>query len=92
MHGSDIRRDPERWEALQQLVGSGVSFNEIRRTLGVDHRTVKRHFPEYQPFERGGGGEAAVVRETNRQLREFIRRGKIGSHKDAGFNTRGRMG
>lgn len=89
MNSQDLRRNPERMKALDALVTAGVSFNEIRRTLGVDHRTVKRHYPEYKPFEVGGGGEAAVIRETNRQLREFLRRGKIGKNRDAGFDRRG---
>lgn len=84
-----ITTDPERMKALDALVTAGASFNEIRRTLGVDHRTVKRHYPEYMPFEVGGGGDAAVIRETNRQLREFLRRGKIGKNRDAGFDRRG---
>ena len=91
MHSGDIRRDPERWETLKALVASGVSLNEIRRVAGIDHRTVRRHFPDYKPFEVGGAGDAAVIRETNRQLREFERRGKIGKHRDSGFNLRGGM-
>lgn len=91
INSTDIRRNPERWEQLRQLVDAGVSYNEIRRTMGVDHRTVKRHFPDYAPFERGGSGEAAVIRETNRRLREFERRGKIEGNRDSGFNTRGRV-
>lgn len=76
MNSSDIRRKPERWQALQELVKSGVSLNEIRRTLGVDHRTVKRHFPEYQAFPVGGAGEAAEIRKANEKLRKIIRTGK----------------
>jgi len=83
-----IKSDPERWQALNALVDSGVSLNEIQRTLGVDHRTVRRYFPDYRPFDVGGGGEAAVVRETNRKLREFERRGRIMSDRDAGFKMR----
>lgn len=84
-----ITRNPERWLALTAMVDAGASLNEIRRTLGVDHRTVKRWFPDYKPFEVGGGGDAAIIRETNRQLREFERRGKIGKNRDAGFDLRG---
>lgn len=86
-----ITSDPERFAAMEAAVRAGLSFNEIQRSLGIDHRTVKYHFPDYKPYEVGGGGDAAIIRETNRQLNEFIRRGKIGSNKDAGFNTRGRM-
>lgn len=86
-----ITSDPERFAAMEAAVRAGLSFNEISRSLGIDHRTVKYHFPGYRPYEVGGGGDAAIIRETNRRLNEFIRRGKIGSHKDAGFTTRGRM-
>lgn len=82
-------RNPERWLALNALVESGASLNEIRRVLGMDPRTVKRWFPDYKPHEVGGGGDAAIIRETNRQLREFLDRGKISGNRDAGFNLRG---
>lgn len=75
--------------ALTAAVNAGLSYNEIRRTLGVDYRTIQRHWPSYKPFEVGGGGDAAIIRETNRQLAEFLRRGKIGKHRDAGFNLKG---
>jgi hypothetical protein len=91
INSQDIRRNPERWEQLRKLVDAGVSLNEIRRTMGVDHRTLRRHFPDYAPFERGGSGEAAVIREVSRGLREFERRGKIEGNRDSGFNTRGRV-
>ena len=80
--------DPERRKALADAVAQGWSLNEIRRTLGIDHRTVKRHYPDYGPYPVGGGGDAAIIRETNRQLTEFLRRGKIGSNRDAGYNKR----
>lgn len=81
----------ERRKLLHSLVTAGMSLNEMRRSYGFDHRTVLRHYPDYNVHDVGGGGEAAIIRETNRQLNEFIRRGKIGRNKDAGFNTRGRM-
>lgn len=84
-----ITRDPERWLQLNALVNSGASFNEIRRVMGTDPRTVKRWFPEYHPYPVGGGGDAAEIRETNRQLQEFLRRGKIGKNRDSGFNVKG---
>jgi len=85
---ANLKKGSERWEQLRALVEDGVSLNEIRRTMGVDHRTVKRHFPDYQPLPRGGGGVAAEIREANRKLREFERRGKIQANRDAGFNQR----
>lgn len=84
-----ITSSPERMAALTAAVNAGLSYNEIRRTLGVDYRTIQRHWPSYKPFEVGGGGDAAIIRETNRQLAEFLRRGKIGNHRDAGFNLKG---
>lgn len=84
-----ITSDPERFAAMEAAVRAGLSLNEIQRTLHIDYRTVRKHFPDYKPHEVGGGGEAAEIRETNRQLREFLRRGKIGGDRDAGFNLRG---
>lgn len=84
-----ITSSPERMAALTAAVNAGLSYNEIRRTLGVDYRTIQRHFKGYKPFEVGGGGDAAEIRETNRQLAEFLRRGKIGKHRDSGFNLKG---
>lgn len=68
MHRSDIRRDPERWAQLQALVAAGVSLNEIRRTMGVDHRTVKRHFPDYKVFPQGWSPEGQEIARTTRAL------------------------
>lgn len=85
---NNIRKDPERWQALQELVAAGVSLNEIRRTLGVDYRTVRRHFEGYKPFEVGGGGEASVIREVNRKLRELDRTGRVQQNRDSGMRPR----
>lgn len=71
--------------ALQAAVNAGLSLSEIQRTLGIDYRTVKRHYPDYAPHTVGGGGDAAVIRQVNQQLREFLRRGKIGKHRENGF-------
>lgn len=79
----------DRRALLASLVSSNLSLNEMRRVHGFDYRTVKRHYPDYHAFDVGGSGDAAEIRETNRQLREFLRRGKIGSNRDAGFNLRG---
>lgn len=79
----------DRRALLSALVSDGMSLNEMRRSYGFDHRTVKRHYPDYHAFDPGGGGDAATIRETNRQLREFLRRGKIGRNRDAGFDRRG---
>lgn len=76
-------------DRVLKLMESGASLNEIRRQTGTDYRTVRKIDSSYRPFEAGGGGDAAEIRETNRQLREFLRRGKIGNNRDAGFNLRG---
>lgn len=83
-----ITSRPERMAALQAAVNAGLSLSEIQRTLGIDYRTVKRHYPDYAPHTVGGGGDAAEIRETNRRLREFLRRGKIGKHREHGFTPR----
>lgn len=85
---ANLKEGSERWDQLSMLVRDQVSLNEIRRTMGVDPRTVKRHFPDYVPLPVGFSEEAAEIRETNRKLNEFIRRGKIQSNRDAGFNQR----
>lgn len=84
-----LKKDPARYRMVESLVNAGASIKEIERTTGTDHRTIRSHWPNYRPFEVGGGGDAAVIRETNRQLREFLRRGKIGKNRDAGFDRRG---
>jgi hypothetical protein len=78
----------DRRALLASLVASGLSLNEMNRLYGFDYRTVRRAYPHYKPFQRGGGGDAAIIRQVNVQLREFERRGKIGKHKDAGFVRR----
>lgn len=83
-----ITRNPKKWFALESAVQQGWSFNEIRRTLGIDHRTVRTWYRGYKPFPVGGGGDAAEIRETNRQLAEFLRRGRIGKHRENGFTPR----
>ncbi len=79
----------ERREQIQSLMRAGASLNTIRRETGADYRTVRTLDPNYKPFDVGGSGDAAVIRETNRQLTEFLRRGKIGRNRDAGFERRG---
>lgn len=45
---------------------------------GADHRTVKKHFPNYSPFRRGGWkDEGGAIRELNRQLKDLETTGKI---------------
>ena len=63
-----LTRNPARWEALRVAVEEGWSYNEIRRTLGVDHRTVKAYYPDYKPFPVGGAGMAATLRRANQVI------------------------
>lgn len=90
MTGNQYRQydKDDRRALLAACVSSGMSLNEMRRLHGFDYRTVLRAYPDYKPFDVGGGGDAAVIRETNRQLKEFLRRGKIEKNRDAGFNRR----
>lgn len=80
-----ITSSPERMASLKAAVEAGLSLSEIQRTLHIDYRTVRNHYPDYHPHTVGGGGEAAEIRETNRMLREFLRRGKIGNNRENGF-------
>lgn len=72
---------PERMAELAKGVEDGLSFNEMRRKYGVDYRTIKRNFPDYMPHTPGGGGDAAVIRDTNVKLRDFLEFGKVRSNK-----------
>lgn len=78
----------ERRAQIETLMRAGASLNEIQRTTGADYRTVRRLDPDYKPFPVGGGGDAAVIRQTNQQLQEFLRRGKIGKHRENGFRPK----
>ena len=83
--------DPEWYKKLCAMVEDGYSINAIMKSLNMDHRTIKRYFPEYRPFRPGGWrDEGGAIRETNRQLDEFLRRGKIGNNRDAGFGIKGK--
>ena len=69
---------PERYAAhrsplLAQMVEEGCSLMEIQRTLGVDPRTVKRHFPDYKPVDRNSEKFRDLVR-FGRQMAELERK------------------
>ena len=36
----------EHFAAMKAMVEDGASLNEIMRTLGSDHRTIKKYFPD----------------------------------------------
>lgn len=78
---NNIANDPVRWEALKFAVEQGWSLNEIRKTLGVCHKTVKRHYPDYAAFPRGGGGEAQIIRNANRALQRLDDFGNLRKRK-----------
>lgn len=65
--------DQERWELLQQMVEDRCSFNEIRRTIGIDYRQVKAWFPEYDPIKQGSEEHRELTR-IGRKMRELERR------------------
>lgn len=88
VNSQDLRRKPDRLDLLAKLVSSGMSLNEMRRSHGFDYRTVKHHYPNYKPFDVGGAGDAAVIRRVNQQLDEFLRRGRIGKHRENGLRPR----
>lgn len=63
--GADL--DLSKYDWLEKMVEDGASIQEIRRTLGVDPRTVRRWFPGYRVGMVGHSAESKV-------LAEFIRR------------------
>lgn len=71
--GADLnapsRQAAHKSPLLKRLVEEGASLGEIQRTLGVDHRTVKRYFPDYEPWPVGSSPQARVVREASAVLR-----------------------
>lgn len=87
INNTDLRRNPERMGQLRSMVEAGHSLNSIRNEMGMDTRTIKRHFP-YAGMLPGGGGDAAVIRRVNQDLQEFLRRGKIGKHRENGFRPK----
>lgn len=76
-----LTRDPKRWFALEQAVEEKWSLNEIRRTLGIDYRTVKRWYPDYSAFPVGGGGEAQKIRQVNQDLQRLDKHGNISTRR-----------
>lgn len=80
--------DPERFRLMGEMVASGSSISEITRTLKMDHRTVKRHFP-HAGWPRGGAGKAAEAKRINEQLRKMDGHGNIaGEHRENGFRPK----
>lgn len=55
------------WRDLERAVRDGWSLQEIRRTLGVDHRTAKKYFPD-AGWTVGGKG-ASMMASANRILK-----------------------
>lgn len=66
-----------RYRQLLPLVQSGASLNEIQRTIGMDYRTVRSFFPHYKPFEVGGAGRAADIRNANVALSRMDKHGFV---------------
>lgn len=68
------------WELLP-LVQANASLNEIRRTIGMDYRTVRSYFPHYAPFKVGGGGRAEMIRQVNQDLSRIDEHGNISTRR-----------
>lgn len=58
--------NPEKLKRIGLLVADGASLNEIMRSEGVDHRTVKRYFPN--AGWGSPGGEGASLMKKSREI------------------------
>lgn len=59
--------NPEKHRAIGQMVAQGCSLNDIMVSLSVDHRTIKRAFPN-AGWDKGGGGKAAEVKRGRKMI------------------------
>lgn len=59
--------DPDKFKLIGRMVADGASLNEIMRSAGVDHRTIKTYFPNAGWQKRGGKG-SRLVRKGNELL------------------------
>lgn len=64
----DSKLTLERYDALCAAVEDEWSLSEIRKTLGFDHRTVHRWFPDYNPNPQGFSAHSRMVRKGNELL------------------------
>lgn len=80
--------DPDKFKRMGQMVAEGCSLTEIKRTLHVDHRTIKLHFPK-AGWAVGGSGRSAALREANRKLEDLDKNGRVKKNRDSGFNVKG---
>ena len=62
------RVSPERLERARLLIEDGVSHNEIKRTLGMNTDTLRRHFPGTQWSQ----VEAGMFARTARDARQIL--------------------
>jgi hypothetical protein len=69
--GDRISKD--KYERLRHAVSDGWSLNEIHATLNLDHRQVRRYFPEYAGVERGSEEHRELTR-MGRKMRELEER------------------
>lgn len=60
----------ERYGTLKRAIHEGWSINEISRTLGMDHKQVKRYFPDYGGVKRGSNDHRELTR-MGRKMREL---------------------
>lgn len=82
------KANPEKYKEIGRMVAEGASLNEIMRTTGSDHRTIKKYFPN-AGWNHGGGGKAAEAREANRKLEDLDKNGRVKKNRDSGFNVKG---
>lgn len=87
-HKSKDVHSLSRYDRAEQMIQDGYSHSEIARTLKCDHRFLTTWFPGSQ-WPVGGHAEfGGLIRELERQRREFERSGKIQNNRDSGFKLR----
>lgn len=63
----------DKYGMLRRAVAEEWSLNEISRTLGLDHKQVKRYFPNYQGVVRGSEEHRQLTR-MGKKMRELEER------------------
>lgn len=74
------KSNPKKYREIGRMVAEGASLNEITRTTGSDHRTVKRYFPN-AGWPKGGAGKAAQSRSVNERIRQMDNHGFVRGDK-----------
>ena len=63
-----VRVSAERLRAAERLLDDGASYQEVHRTLRMNLRTLKHHFPGREWSRHQSGVFAAMVTHMNRQM------------------------